>query len=349
MRFAFRLWLATRLALVTVVAASVYLWPAVHTANGSVPYGLRFIDGMCPWDCLAYAEIAAVGYARPVMANFWPLFPMLARPLVWLHIPPTWAVVIVANAAALPAFIAVYRVFELIEDEAAARWGLALLVVYPFSFFYGTGYTESIMVLCAAGGMWLALRGYIIWAGALVGAGALSRYQGVLAGFGLALVFWRQHRNRRAIVALAVAALIALLWPLYQWIHFHNPFFMIKMRRAWGWHAYVSVFRGMARASESRILMIQPFWSLVPGVGAIALVTRRRWWPLALIAVPFMAVNWAVGGYGLGRYGAACWPAFLPLGVWLARRPALQLPVIIGFAIWQGMLLQLFAHAYELQ
>jgi hypothetical protein len=348
-RFAFRLWLATRLALVTAVAASVYLWPAVYTANGSVPVGLSFIDGMCPWDCRAYAEIAGDGYARHVMANFWPLFPMLARPLVWLHIPPMWAVVLVANAAALGAFIAVYRVFELIEDETAARWGLTLLAVYPFSFFYGVGYTEAVMVLCGAGGIWLALRGRIVWAGALVGAGALSRYQGVLAGLSLAVIMWREHRNRRALYAIGVAALVASLWPLYLWGEFHNPFFMIKMRRAWGWHAYLNVFRGMARAAESRILMIQPFWSLVPGVGAFALLARRRWWPLAAMAVPFMLINWILGAYGLGRYAASCWPAFLPLGVWLARRPAWQLPVVAGFAIWQGLLIQLFAHAYELQ
>jgi hypothetical protein len=349
-RFAVTLWLLTRVAIFATVAASVYLWPAVYLPSGCHPYPpLSFVDGLCQWDCQLYADIAATGYSRPVLANFWPLFPLLARPLVWLHIPPKVAVIVIANLAALGAFIAVYRVFQIIEGELVARWGLGLLAAYPFSFFFGVGYSESVMVLCSAGGLWLALRGRILWAAVLVGAGMLSRMHGILTVLAFALILWRDHRDRKALLALALTALVAASWPLYLWLAHHDPLYMVKMRRGWGWHAYLDVFHGIRRASEARILVIQPIVSLIPGIGAFALLARRRWWPLALIAVPFMLINWSVGAYALGRYSAACWPAFLPLAMWLLRRPTLQLPIVIALAVGQGFLLQLFAHAYELQ
>ena len=56
-----------------------------------------------------------------------------------------------------------------------------------------------------------------------------------------------------------------------------------------------------------------------------------------------------LGAYGLGRYSASVWPAFLPLGVWLTRRPSWKLPLVVVLAMFQGLFLHLFAHAYELQ
>ena len=49
------------------------------------------------------------------------------------------------------------------------------------------------------------------------------------------------------------------------------------------------------------------------------------------------------------RAVSSVWPAFLPLGLWLSRRPSLQTPIIVVLAIFQGLFLHLFAHAYELQ
>jgi hypothetical protein len=59
-----------------------------------------------------------------------------------------------------------------------------------------------------------------------------------------------------------------------------------------------------------------------------------------------MLTLWLVGISALGRYSASCWPAFLPLGVWLERRPALALAVV-GFSAMLQMIF-FFLHTHFL-
>ncbi len=348
-RYPLTLWLATHATIVAVAGLSIFLWPHIYTPTGSVTPDIGFLDGLCAWDCRWYAKIAEQGYDVPFVTNFWPLLPWLARPLVWLHVPAMAAVVLVANAASLVAFVAIYRVFELVADEAAARAGLVLFAVYPFAFFFATGYTDALMVAASAGAMWLALRGRHAWAGVAFAAGVLARAPAAVGWLGIAAVQHEQRTSWRTRATLVIPVAVGLLWPLYNWIYFGDPLTWMHARKIWGWHGHVDVIHGMIRWREARMLLVYPFFALLPVAGAIGLVRERRWWPLASFAVPMLALFFGMGAYGLGRYSASVWPAFLPLGVWLARRPSLQTPLFVVLAIFQGLFLHLYAHAYELQ
>lgn len=348
-RFPLGLWLATRVAIVGVAGLSVFLWPHLYTPQGSVPVGLSLVDGLCQWDCRTYAQIAARGYDLPIVTNFWPMLPLWARPLVWLHVPPLVAVVVAANAAALVGYVAIYHVFELLDGEQAARWGLTLFAAYPFAFFFGVGYTEPVMVAAGAGAMWLALRGRHAWAGVALAAGVLARMPASVGWLGLVAVQLRDRTGWRTKLWLVVPVAVGLLWPLFLWARFGDPLEFVHVRRLWGWHGSLSVPRGLVRWREARMLLLYPFFALGPALGAIALTRQPRWRPLAAIALPLLVLFVAIGAYGLGRYTASMWPAFLPLGVWLARRPSLQTPIVVVLAMLQGLFLHLFAHAYELQ
>lgn len=350
MSFPVRLYVATRVAIFTVAGLTVFLWPHLYTDAGSTPAPLRFVDGLCAWDCRGYAEIARGGYGVPILTNFWPMLPLVARPLVWLHVPPMWAVVVVANVAALGAFVFVYRVFELLDGEEAARVGLVLFATWPFAFFYGTGYTEPLMICGGAGGMYFALRGRHVDGGLVFAGGVLSRMPSMLGWLGLvAAQLADGNAGRRARLGLAIPVAVGLLWPLYLWARFGDPLQFLHVRDLWGWHAHINVFRGMRRWRDGRMMLVYPWLAIAPVVGGAALVRVRRWWPLAAIAVPQLVLFLAVGAYGLGRYVGSVWPAFLPLGVWLARRPSLQTPVVVVSCVLQGLFLHLYSHGYELQ
>jgi len=244
-RYPLTVWLATHAAVVAIAGLSIFLWPYVYTAKGSVQLPIGWLDGLCAWDCRAYAQLAARGYDLPMTTNFWPLLPWTARPLVWLHVPPMLAVIVVANAASLVAFVAVYRVFELAADEAAARAGLLLFAVYPFSFFFAVGYTEPLMIAAGAGAMWLALRGRHVAAGLAIAAGVLARAPASLGWFGLAVA---QHDDRtrwRTRAALLIPVAVGLLWPLHNWLRFGDPLTWMHARALWGWHGRLSVVRGI--------------------------------------------------------------------------------------------------------
>ena len=348
--FPVRLFLATRAAIVAIAGLTTWLWPHLYTGNGSRPWTPSFIDGLCAWDCLGYAEIARGGYGVPFQINFWPMLPLLARPLVWLHVPSLWAVVLVANAAALVAFVFVYRVFALLDGEEAARWGLALFAVWPFAFFYGTGYTEPVMIAATAAAMYYALSGRHVVAALLFSGGVLARTPSTLGWLGLAVAQLRgRNATWRTRAALLIPIAVALLWPLYCWARYHDPLLFVHVRNGWGWHAHINVFRGMQRWREGRLMLVYPWFAAVNLVGGLALLRQPRWWPLAAIAVPQLVLYLVMGAYGLGRYAGSVGPAYLPLGIWLARRPSLQLPVVVVLAMFQGFFLHLYAHAYELQ
>jgi hypothetical protein len=52
--------------------------------------------------------------------------------------------------------------------------------------------------------------------------------------------------------------------------------------------------------------------------------------------------------WGLGRYSASCWPAFLPLGAWLSKRANFQGPIVAILAVFQGLFFYLFVHQFPI-
>ena len=59
-----------------------------------------------------------------------------------------------------------------------------------------------------------------------------------------------------------------------------------------------------------------------------------------------MAAVWLIGMWGIGRYAASCWPAFLPLGAWLKHHPFWQGPAIGVLALFQGLYFYLFTQQF---
>ncbi len=177
----------------------------------------------------------------------------------------------------------------------------------------------------------------------------MSRAPATLGWLGLAAVQLRDKTRWRTRAALLIPVAVGALWPLYTWVHFGDPLLWMRERKLWGWHGHVSVIGGFRHWRDARMLVIYPFFALLPAAGVVGLLREPRWRPLAAIALPTFALFCVIGAYGFGRYTASVWPAFLPLGVWLSRRPTLQTPLLVALAIFQGLFLHLFAHAYELQ
>jgi hypothetical protein len=351
-----RLFIVTRLAILALVAITLYLLPGLYNGVGMSRIALSTVDGLCQWDCQLYAEVTKYGYRSVPMFNFWPLLPLAAHPLTWLHASPRFAVVLVANGAALVGFIAVYRTFLILEDEETARWGTTLFAAYPFAFFFAGGFSESLMVGSSAAAMALALGGRDVAGGAALAAGILARHTTVFTGLGLLVKQLEEVRGdlrllftRRQLLGLILPIPILLLWPLYSFLRFHDALLFVHARVHWTWQAWTSVVGGWHKRGDMPILAVYPFICWIPALGALLLLLRRRWWPLAAIALPLMALFLAVGACGLGRYSASCWPAFLPLGAWLRRRRSLQVPLVVALALLQGLFLHLYAHGFNIQ
>jgi hypothetical protein len=315
------------------------------------------LDGLCRWDCGWYERVARLGYTTYLETNFWPLYPLLSRSLsevtgIHLH----FALIIVPQIASVGAYVLIYRIFLVQAGEAAARPALLMLAAYPFAFFHAAAYPEALMVFFSALALWLAMRGEHLSAGLALGFGVLARHATVFFGAGLlaAQVQQRGGDARRlvlnwSVLGLMLPFLLPAGYAAFQWQQFGDPLaFWTARQQGWGepawWSAWDVIRLGVP---ETRYYLYMLFGAL-PAIGAAALLKRQEWLPLAAAAIAVTVGVWATGVAGLGRYSAGCWPAFLPLGVWLSARPGLQAPVVATLGLFQGLFFFLYIHHYPI-
>jgi len=360
-RFPILLWVFTRAALMLTSEMALRLaphgtdpkrpWPPSHEIFLR-PY--PWIDGLCRWDCGWYLKIAQRGYFMYEQSAFWPLFPLLARLLhegTTLHL--ILCLIIVANLACLLAWLVLYRLFERLEGEDAARWALGLFVAYPFAFFQAEAYPESTMILFSALAVSLALAHKPIRAGVALGFAALARHLGMIAGAALLVAQIRERGFKRllldkGILGLALPWIIFAIYPLWLWHALHDPLAFWKSRsQGWGATAWMPAWQPMLEGSSDPRYWIYPILSLIPLAGTVWLAVQKRW-ELFWTAAIFLAVCYGIGAEALGRYVSGCWPAFLPLGAWLSRRRAWQVPVLVALAMFQGLFFYLFIEQYPI-
>ena len=343
--FPLTVFLASRAWMFLVAGISLALRPAMFVGDN---YDVNVFESLCRWDCVWYMHVARDGYDQAWLSNFFPLFPLFARALhVVFPAPYQTVMVVAANLAGAGALVVIYRVFRTLSGEPAARGALVLWALWPFSFFQAAGYPESLMALMTALTVRWALQRRHWRAAAALGLGILSRHLTLAAGPVL-LVAQLRERRVKAVPALLLPWALGALYPLFQWFHWGDPWTWLKARSVWGapaWFGLVQYVQG--DASEAK-LHVYVALALVPTLGALLLLRKREWWELAGYGTTLMLTVWAIGLMGLGRYTGAAWPAFLPLGAWLSKRPVLLLSCAGVFAALQGFAIYLFSHAYPL-
>ncbi len=310
------------------------------------------VDRLCMWDCGWYASIASDGYTTRKHAAFFPLFPMLGRLVAHVtELEPRWALVLVANAAALVALIAATDFVESVRGERVARWFTVLWLLWPFSLFLAAGYAESLMVAGVAVAFALGGRGNWWGASVALAVGVLARHLAVLAIPALALHYVYSVARPRVsdVLALSVPAFAVGLYLLFLDDRFGDPFVFYNVRtaadREWIPASLWDFLNGKPFQREVSF-MVASSPPLIIGAGA--LWARKAQHSLAVWATLHALVVAKVGLTGMGRFLAVCFALFIPLAAWAAKRPERALPVAVGFAIVQGLCIHLYAHHYWL-
>ena len=349
--------LVSRVAIFAFVELSLRVDPNLHNAPGEIDSGNRIVQGLTRWDGGWFFLIARDGYTQPKETNFFPLFPVMSRAIsAMTGLSIAMSMLICANACSLVGLIVVYRIFSDLADETTARAALALLVAWPFSFFHAAAYPESMMMLSTAAATWLGMRRRHWLAGFALGFGVLARHLTALGGFTLIALHIEQRgiHPRRLILDRSFAALVVpvvmiavylgyLAWRFDDWRVWYTA------RDEWGRSAWWGLPALLTdQGARSPEILFYVAMSIVPGIGAIALLRRSRTRALGAFALSLMLLLWTTGIAGLGRYSAACWPAFLPIGSCLAKRPTLLVAAVIALALLQAVMLYLFVHLYPI-
>lgn len=341
----------SRVAIALVTGWGLTMDPRLH--RGSDPLVVPFIQGLCRWDCGWYLTLATDGYSKAQHAAFFPGYPLLARIVgAVLPLPMNMVLVLVANLCALVAYPLVYRVFERVSNAQTASLALTLLVAWPFAFFQAAGYTDGLTLLTTALAIWLALERRHLLAGVALGAAGLTRHLALLAGLLLVIEQLRQADwdLKRAVkswnvLGLVIPLALVALYPVFLAQRFGDPLLFWHLHNG-EWQS-VGIWTWFAHPWWPEIGYYLALWP-IPIAGAVLLWKDRTWWGLAAFASAYALAISCLGLTALGRYSGMTWPAFLGLAVFLQKRPALQLPVLLGFSVLQGMFLFLFTHSYPI-
>ena len=360
--FPVNVFLFTRIAWVGTSLMGMELVPNLYLHDDDrfrffQPYG--WIDAFCRWDCGWFRRIVEHGYPIVENAKVFPLLPLIGwsvEKVTGLH--HVIVFIIVANVCSLASYFVIYRLFEEASDTDSARWGLIAFAAYPFAFFQACAYPESMMILATAGSLLLAKRGKHLWAGLVLGLGVMARHLTLSGGTALIAAHIRQRgiHPKKLLLNWGILGLLIpwaflgafsyyLWWTTGDALAFWNS-------RTIGWNDWV--WYGARQVVMNIPYHERPEYyfyiviAMIPAVGAGLLLRKKQWAELAAHGVTLMVIVLSSGAAGMGRYSASCWPAFLPIGIWLAKRPVLQGPAIALLAIVQGFFWFLYSHQFRI-
>ena len=341
-------WALTRVFFVAVGAAG-HAW--IREADITVerpPHGA--LSYWANWDGVHFLHIAQHGYENEQQTSFFPLYPLLLRPLTALGVGAPVAGVLVSTVASLFALLFFYELARWLRGERIARWATAALALFPTAFFLDAAYSEALFLALSGGSLWaLYVKRDPLNAGLLGYFAALTRSFGVLL---VLAVGWEWLRHRRehgwsALIGVA-APLVGLgTYSFYLWRVARQPLLFNIAYERWGRSREDPVtgfVRGFRHADDGLQYLAHlgrlfgtsslnpPFWvsnTVGFGVAVVLLVllaaalTRL---PVGLVLysaaaalVPMSLPNPVLPLVGLPRYALAVLPLFVVLGVALAR------------------------------
>lgn len=290
------------------------------------------------WDSEWFLRIAEHGYSAPSSTPaFHPLYPaltgLLGRALLGHYLLAGLLISLVAGAVA---FVLLHRLARSRLGEAGASRAVLYLAIFPMSLFLQAVYSESLYLALALGAFLLAERGRFLGAGTMAGLALLTRSAGFALLPALAIVAWRSPERRGAMLRLAVAPILFLLYPLVLWIQIGKPFELFRAQEV-VWQRHVSwagplggLWDGL-RAGWAGVRQLasgsqtHAYWSAVTDTDPLRAAA------LNLEQLAFALLALGLGSYAWRRFGApygvfSLVSLAIPLSVPADRWPLLSMP-----------------------
>lgn len=307
-----------------------------------------------PGDAWWYRSIALHGYGPRADAGgapnyaFFPLYPLLVR-YGGVTGDFTLDALLLSNiafAAALFLCGAVALKAGLSEEEA--QRAVVFLAFFPTSYFCSMPLPESLFLALTLGSMLAAYSGRWATASIIGGLGALTRLPGVLLFIPLAILLWRNERQRvKGLWLLLVpAGTFAFIVYLHHLTGSWRAFLAVQENwgrsPGWFWRPLVAFVMNPATVSEPwNFIALNFAFALLLLVAGIALLMQKRWelgvYTLASLLLPLSSGSLQ----SLDRYAVVVFPLFL----WLAtftRRPIVDRIVFATLVTLFGWLVAMF-------
>ena len=300
-----------------------------------------FWDSFARHDSGWYFGIARYGYefvedGRSNLA-FFPLYPLLMRYLALAmgggRTKVYLAGIIISWTAFVVACVLLYRLARHFVNDSDAERAVTYAAAFPFAFFFGVVYTESLFLMLSVASFLAFRNRYWVWGGLAGAALSATRVNGILALPALAWVAWQaagssSAERRRALLGVALVPMGLALYSSYVFALSGSFIEWMHSITRWGyypggppWTALLDLIVPML-TSPYRYLTEAPGapYHLLNGMAALfalamlPVVKRRMGWPYVLLIVMNLWLPLSSGVLeGLGRYTAVLFPLFIAI------------------------------------
>lgn len=250
-----KLWHDLRIIVVAFMLWGILLWGIQGSAPTLWPLRERFMGILTPWanfDGIHYVSIARWGY-RAYQQAFFPVYPVIVRFVsMVIHIPHEFAAILSSRVAFLIGLLVYWRY---LGRTRGRTWTIIFFLLYPASFFFAAGYSESVFFALASVALLALKRKRWILAGSLVGVASATRLIGVFLIFPLMIAIKRkgQPLQMEQLVAVMLAPLGLLVYMAYLWGSVGDSLAFFHVQPAFG----------AGRSGSELILLHQVFWRYV--------------------------------------------------------------------------------------
>lgn len=300
-----------------------------------------FWDAFARYDAGWYHGIASQGYfyqpgGRTNLA-FFPVYPLsmrgLGRLLGGRQEDFYFAGIAISWLAFAAAMVVIYRLAALDLPRPAALRAVVYAAVFPFAFFFGMVYSESLFLLALVSAVYLLRTERWLWAAVAGAVMTATRVTGIMAVPGMALVGWQvagatRSTRVRALAAVAGAGAGIGLYSLANVAMAGYPFAWYDSITYWGYQPGGNPVGGVAGLLQT--LAARPYQYLVnesmapyDTFNTLAALTSLALVPLiwirfglgyAVIVIGGLLLPMSSGQFeGLGRYCSVQFPIALAL------------------------------------
>lgn len=376
---------AYALAFRVVSAVIAFLANVVFPLDQREPFTMfgrtsPFWDPFARYDSGWYYQIAnngyqfvaggpSVGVGKPGKIAFFPVYPLLMRYAGRLFGgSPGDAYlggIVVSWTAFVFAMIGIYYLARLDVPARRAERAVLLTAIFPFAFFFGVVYTESLFLLCTVAAFYGFRTRRWVWGGLAGAVATATRVNGMLMLPALAWIAWRTASDRRdrlmAIVGLVLVASGVGLYSLYVYSLTGNPLEWVASIQQWGYYPGGAPWLAPFRLVITLVMHPYTFlagermapYDTLNGIAALAFaaavpfVWRRFGAAYGIFMVANLWLPLSSGQFeGLGRYCSVMFPCFIWLGSLRSRVVVTWLVVI--FAMFYTLCLALFVTLHPL-
>lgn len=345
----------------------------LHDARMENTSSFALLRALGIYDAQFYLRIADKGYPyHPRITStdsfyigerstyaFFPLFPITVSLLNLIPRNIELSAFIMTNTFLFLGIYSLLLLISYISSEKTAMKTVVLLLLYPFSIFFRTYFTESLYLILLIGFAYFLIKEKLVFAAICLAFLNITKATGWLLNLYLMFVIWKKWKSG-TISALSSIGLFFLLiipsviWIVFCWYQTGNPFYFFAVRAQWASFGYLVIFHNLSQffrfdllpihgGHYSKIDMLSVF-----SVASLLFLSWRKlpkhlWWiSLCLFLSPLLVTD----TMSYSRYQTVSFPLFFYIASTLPQKYFFLLS--ISFFILLGLTSLLLVNGYWL-